>query len=541
MFGHPHGRRREEHPLLGLNPARSRSLVKVAAALVVCAVALNIGPQPHRPVPGDNLVANATFDDTLDGWTTRPGVELGRSTSAHDGSHAAVLSTTVADRDVILDDSPNTVSSTVEGVTYDVSGWVRAETPTLAGQVRVREVGRDGEVAVSGRSFSLTDDGWTRVAFSFATKQAGSSLDLSVLGWKPGRAQRLYVDSLSLTERRPAAPTPAPSPTPTPTPTPALSPTPTTTPSPSPSPTPSPTPTPARPTGPSIATLSNGVGISSRGVPARGALVGAAVGGNADPRSFEKQAGQRLGVRRTYWGPDETDQAVRTARLDLAAGRLPWISFKLPYSWARMAKGDGDAWTRSLALRLSALPGPVWVAFHHEPETHGNMQDWTRMQERLGPILRRDAPNAAFTVILTGYHELSGDPRYSLDTIWPETTVDVVGFDLYNYYGTRTAKGRLVTEPSDLRHSSFEPLGRWAAAKGVAWGLAETGLNDAAAERYPDLMLETYQAMVDNGGVVLTYFNSRYNSSSSWSITTRAKMNQFASVLKATPTFPEFV
>ena len=32
------------------------------------------------------------------------------------------------------------------------------------------------------------------------------------------------------------------------------------------------------------------------------------------------------------------------AKTDLAERRLPWISFKLPYSWADMATGKGDAW-----------------------------------------------------------------------------------------------------------------------------------------------------------------------------------------------------
>ena len=37
---------------------------------------------------------------------------------------------------------------------------------------------------------------------------------------------------------------------------------------------------------------------------------------------------------------------MRLAEADLAAGRLPWISFKLPYSWPDMAAGKGDAWAR---------------------------------------------------------------------------------------------------------------------------------------------------------------------------------------------------
>lgn len=506
--------------------------------LAVGAVALYLGPHGGRGATGGNLVVNGTFDDDLAGWTTTGSAELGRSPAAHGGSHAAVLSTREAGRDVLLDDSPDIVAALQQGPTYDVHGWVRTDAPVLAGEVRVRQLDGEREVAAWAGSFSLTDEAWTPVTFSFSAQTPGTSLDLSVLGRRLGTSQRLYVDDLSLTERRgpssDRAERSVPAPVPTLAPTPTSAPTPTLV--------PTSTPTPSRTAGPSIGTLSNGAGVSSRGIPARGALVGAAVGGNTDPASFEKKVGRRLGVRRTYWGPDEVDRSVLTARADLARGRLPWISFKLPYSWSRMADGDGDAWTRDLALKLSRLPGPVWVAFHHEPETDGNIEDWTRMQEHLGPILRRVAPNAAFTVILTGYHELrGGDPRYALDKIWPATAVDVVGFDIYNYYGTRTEEGKTVAEPSDLRRWYFEPIGRWAAAKGVAWGLAETGLNDQAAERYPRLLLDTYRAVVDNGGVAFTYFNSPYHSSSSWSITTRAKTDQFASVVQAAPTFPKFV
>ena len=47
------------------------------------------------------------------------------------------------------------------------------------------------------------------------------------------------------------------------------------------------------------------------------------------------------------------------------------MSFKLPHSWGEMAAGAGDAWAKNLAARFGRLNGPVWLAFHHEPEGDG--------------------------------------------------------------------------------------------------------------------------------------------------------------------------
>jgi hypothetical protein len=287
-------------------------------------------------------------------------------------------------------------------------------------------------------------------------------------------------------------------------------------------------------------TLSNGAAISSRGVPAAGnALFGAAVGSNSDAVPFEQEVGQRLGVHRTYWGPTNTASAIRTARTDLAVGRLPWLSFKLPYTWDRMAAGDGDAWAKDLATQLSQLPGPVWVAFYHEPEGKGPIADWKKMQERLGPIVRNTAPNVAFTVILTGWNQMYGPAEYHLDAIWPNTKVDVAGFDIYNFYATTNKEGTTFTKPSNLLGNYFQPISAWAKSKGIAWGLAETGINDKAAADNPGLIEKTYAEMVSTGGVAFSYFNTNLNSSSTWAITTAAKRDQFAAGIKSSPMFPQ--
>jgi hypothetical protein len=492
--------------VLGAVAAPMSALVPTASA------APTTTPVPaSTTVPTHQLVTNGTFDKGVTGWrTNQTYTTLATTTAAKEGAAAAVL-TTRAGTNAVLNDVTNSVASTKKGTSYTASAWVRTNVPGLAGQLRLREVSAAGAKS-GGTSFHLTDSAWHKVTLAYAAKADGAQLDLNVLAWNVQKNQRLFVDTVSLAAAAaPVVPAPV-----------------------------APAPVVQAPAAVTTGlTLSNGAAVSSRGVPATGhALFGAAVGSNADPAAFESQVGKRLGVRRTYWGPTNTAAAIRNARYDLATGRLPWMSFKLPYSWDRMAAGEGDAWVKDLSTQLSNLPGPVWVAFYHEPEGKGPIGDWKRMQEHLGPIVRSIAPNAAFTVVLTGWNQLYGPDQYHLDAIWPNTKVDVAGFDIYNSYGL-TINGKLRTVPTDLKGAYFEPIGAWAKSKGVAWGLAETAINDQAAADYPQLLGQTYADMVATGGVAFSYFNTTLNSASSWAITTAAKRAQFSSGIKSAPMFPQ--
>jgi hypothetical protein len=280
--------------------------------------------------------------------------------------------------------------------------------------------------------------------------------------------------------------------------------------------------------------LSNGCSYTTRGIPACGALVGAAFGGNHDPAAWERSMGRQLGVRRTYFAPDEVDEAVDTARHDLDSGRVPWMSFKLPHSWEQMRDGAGDAWARSLAERLSTLDGPVWLALHHEPEGDGDVRAWTAMQARLAPIVRERAPNVAYSIILTGWNQLHGERRYSLRALWPAgTEIDLLGFDTFDKYGAHK-DGTFFDEHTRLRRDYFPSFGVFARQHGVAWGIAETGHTDAAAAHDPTWIRDTYESMVEHGGVAFTYFNSTLNSSGSWHLS-GVKERRFARLLRTTP------
>jgi hypothetical protein len=285
-------------------------------------------------------------------------------------------------------------------------------------------------------------------------------------------------------------------------------------------------------------TLTNGAAVDAKGIPADGAYVGATVGSNTDPHLLEAEIGRQLGIRRTFWRPDQVDKAVSVAKTDLAAGRLPWISFKFPASWAEVAAGHSDAWARDIATKLAVLKGPVWVAFHHEPEGDGDIATWVAAQQRLSPIVREHAPNVAYSIILTGYQQVFGDPEYSLYATWPgDGLVDIIGFDVYNSYGV-VKDGVTTNHQTDLTTTYFEKFNLFATRKNVRWGLAETGYTDRAANDDPEWLGRTYDGLVANRGVAFAYYDTTLNSAATWHLRLPAKKASFSSLVRRSPALP---
>ena len=283
------------------------------------------------------------------------------------------------------------------------------------------------------------------------------------------------------------------------------------------------------------ATLSNGCTHSARGIPSCGAYVGGAYGSNSDVAPWESYAGRTLGVHRTYYGSGSVASAVKTAKADAAKNRVPWISFNPPYSWTDMAAGKGDAWARDLATRMKAVPGPVWVAVAHEPEGEGDMQKWKAMQARLAPLMRAIAPNLGYTIILMGYHQLYGDAKYSLANTWPNTKIDVAGFDVYEKYGVQKSGKPMITTWKDMKGDYFSKFQAWSKSKGVPWALAETGYSDPAAKKDSTWMSRTYNDMKAYGGIAFSYFNTSLHSQANWTLGLATKKNSFTGINKSAP------
>ena len=412
------------------------------------------------------------------------------------------------------------------GSPVDGSAWFRARRGDHVAAVVVREHVGDRLVQRQVERVRLSRGEWTEVRTPLTTDEAGSTLTVVVAADATRGTVDVRIRDVDLGVTGPATPPEEPT-------------------EPSEPAEPSEPSTPAEPDEPEVGTQPSGAGVltngctyTNRGIPACGASLGATYGGNSDPSVLEGQLGRRLGVRRTFYTGSGVSSAVRNATADLAAGRLPWISFKLPHSWEQMAAGAGDAWAKDLATRLSRLDGPVWVAFHHEPEGDGDIDAWRRMQERLAPLVRSAAPNVAYTVVLTGWNQFFGKAEYSLANLWPrDTKVDVAGFDLYNEYGVRK-NGSTITRWPDFDTEYFAKIQRWADARGIAWGMAEWAYTDEGHRYDKDWIEKTYHQMVARGGVAAAYFDTELNAYGSWLLGTDSKRADLAAGLRGSAALP---
>ncbi len=512
----------------------------VAGVVVLPAAAWAIGgglsaraPEPHAQVakaPGE-LVVNGSFEDGLTGWKVnrKASQELARGDQSVSGSWSAKLSTTTGGNVVVNDRAP-TLPRTTAGLSYQVTAYVRATGEPVRGKIRVREVSAGAGATLGQQGFQAEADGWSRVSLTYTSETTGSKVDLNVVGRKLAAGDALLVDDLSMVPTTspgtpsPSSPTPTSSPTTTPTPSPTSSPT-SSTPTASPSssaPTSAPTSTPTK--APSSGCVSDAMGIPSPGQTYLGAS-----SGHGDILDRERQVGSTMRVHRTYYAADRITAAVRIATQDVQAGRLPWISFKAPHSWGQMSSGAGDAWARELADQLATVPGPVWLAVHHEPEKDGDLDLWVGMQRRVAPIIHSRTDNVAYTVIYSSWNTFAKDQN-TIATKWPgDQHVDVTAVDAYNPFNV-TRNGRTGTKHLDMR-SYYVKLAAWAEAHGTAWGIAETGLTRTSAMDDPEWLTRAYEDMVELGGAALSYFDSERNSEADWRLTDDIRQGVFRDLL----------
>lgn len=216
-------------------------------------------------------------------------------------------------------------------------------------------------------------------------------------------------------------------------------------------------------------------GAKYPGQPAAGKLYwGAATGTFNLATRYEQPTGKSLAIHRTYYQwAQRTTSLVNTAKADLAADRLPWVSTKTP-SWADMAAGKYDGEIDEMLKALGALNGPVWLTIHHEPEGGGghNAPDDPagpaghvamnkRVRERLTAL---GIKNVALAPILMSYTWTKASGR-NPDAWWASGIYDFVGVDTYSQ---KAGVG--------LTDSTWAEIRQWAAARNADVAVGEWGL-----------------------------------------------------------------
>ncbi|MFT3871693.1 MAG: hypothetical protein QM714_03465 [Nocardioides sp.] len=269
---------------------------------------------------------------------------------------------------------------------------------------------------------------------------------------------------------------------------------------------------------------------SRQGIPQAGkTYLGAAVNGTHTIGSRERQLGRTIRLHRSYYNANQISGAVRDAKADLKAGRLPWISFKAPYSWSQMAAGNGNRWAKELARGLRKVHGPVWLAVHHEPEKDGDLALWTKMQRQIAPIIHARTNNVAYTVIYSGWNTYGGG-RNTVATKWPgNANIDILAIDAYSDYGVRRAGG-VGDKHLDVR-PYFRKMARWARHHHTAWAVAEIGQSRPAAKDDPKWLVRAYHTMQRLGGAGMSYFDSNKHSVTDWTLDDPVKFARYRSLM----------
>lgn len=233
---------------------------------------------------------------------------------------------------------------------------------------------------------------------------------------------------------------------------------------------------------------------SSSPAPKAGASPSAAPVQTPDPRSDVAfgmaapvdQWGTRLSevgdieARRVFGQLASPDRALQIARDELAAGRMPVISFKVPETdWAGAGAGRYDELLRYVTRELAAPGGRVFVTLHHEPAGDGTPDDYASMMRHALPILGA-AANVDAGPILNGFWWSSTGQGLSDAEIarWLPADVlaesEVVAADTY-----QTVFGERTVELADTKILNFSA---WARRVGVErLGIAEYNGSSAGA------------------------------------------------------------
>jgi serine/threonine protein kinase len=208
-------------------PARRRRLWPIAAAAIalvaVAVVAVlasggsggddddqagdSAGGQPAAgAIPAGNLTDNPSFESDTSGWGVFNS-ELARepASDAPDGRNVVRVSLVGSPDEYTIDDEPETVSSSQEGVVYTASAWVKA-TEATDGEticISLREGLEDGgEVPFSAASVEASAAEYREVRVSHRATASGKTIGVHVFPAVSGveQGESFLADAIAITE-----------------------------------------------------------------------------------------------------------------------------------------------------------------------------------------------------------------------------------------------------------------------------------------------------------------------------------------------------
>jgi Protein kinase domain len=213
------------------SPARSRRrwlvpAIGVAAVAAVAAVALALsgggggdnggssgggggggGATAAAVIPDGNLTSNPSFESDTAGWTPdQADIAREEASDAPDGDHVVRVSLT-GSGDYSIDDTPDTVSSSVAGRDYTARAWIKGTDSTdgdkICISIRERPQEEDaGDFPHSESSLTATAGEYQQVQVTHRAAKSGMRIDVHVfqLGDGASEGDAFLADAITLTE-----------------------------------------------------------------------------------------------------------------------------------------------------------------------------------------------------------------------------------------------------------------------------------------------------------------------------------------------------
>jgi hypothetical protein len=235
-----------------------------------------------------------------------------------------------------------------------------------------------------------------------------------------------------------------------------------------------------------------------------------------DFAAWETWLGRAPASHRHYHQAGQIADLGAEAARDLRRGRMPHASIKPPGTWQDVARGGYDGWLNRLLDRVGAVPGPVFLTLHHEPENDVarvgmRPRHWVAMQQRAIAKAARRAPNVTITPVLMGY---TFDPRSGRHPEqWMVPSAKVFGFDTYNSWSPRNGKKWSTFA------SKVERVRPWAKGRPLVVGEYGCRADPSDPTRAAQWLRDAFAYALNHNIVLMSYFNSRQNSpEGSWEL-----------------------
>ena len=434
---------RNPHPRSGrtASPSGWRTSLRGGLAVLTCLTAVIAGSAALSTTAGavEEEVTNGTFEAGTTGWTATPKddgtapVALARVAGGHTGSYAArVSNTSTATVTTVLNDAPNSVTSTTAGRTYRATAWLRASQANTSLVLRLLEFSSTNALVSSKQAYYwATDTVWHKITVDLVAARTGSSVDVNALAWDLAPGRSFLVDDVSLV---PLTTTTTPPPT----------------------------------------TTVSGV-LPAQGT---GALFGYYQAGGADPRPMETKIGRKFDLIHHFKDFDATNNMWPTSAMlsQAAEGRTIHIGWEFvsydgsydsalqpapgassttregtsqkTWTYRQVTSGSLDRYLDTIAARVKATSAKFIVDLDPEMDDRPDIGGTAKIRAAAGTraeyaaayrhivnrFRARGVTNVTWAWTVSGWTATDSTKRWSLEQLWPGPGyVNVVMWDPYNH------------------------------------------------------------------------------------------------------------